>query len=228
MEDTIVRMPLIGETAPAFQAVTTQGTIRFPEDYSGKWVVLFSHPADFTAVCTTEFIVMANKAEQFSAMNTELIGISVDSIYAHFAWLRTIYEKIEYKEMKQVEVLFPLIEDMTMEISRKYGMIHPKQSPVQAVRTVFIIDPQAVIRCVLCYPNAIGRNVDEVMRIVQALQKSDAEGIATPADWQPGEDVIVPPVAPIGSAEDRDNYPNSNMHCLDWFTCFKHESSDSD
>ena len=148
MEETFGKMPLIGEDAPHFKAVTTQGPINFPEDYKGKWVILFSHPADFTPVCTTEFMTFATLANDFKALNTELIGLSVDSLYAHIAWLRKIQE-IEWKGMKNVEVKFPLIEDIRMEVANKFGMIQPGQSNTQAVRAVFVIDPNAKIRTIL-------------------------------------------------------------------------------
>ncbi|MFA5037706.1 MAG: peroxiredoxin, partial [Candidatus Izemoplasmatales bacterium] len=153
----INRMPLIGDKAPAFKAVTTQGPINFPDDFAGKWVILFSHPADFTPVCTTEFMTFATMADEFKALNTELIGLSIDSLYAHIAWLRKIQE-LEWNGMKNVEVKFPLIEDIKMEIANKYGMIQPNQSTTQAVRAVFIIDPEAIVRTILFYPASLGRN----------------------------------------------------------------------
>ena len=217
------RMPLIGDDAPVFKAKTTQGDINFPDDYKGKWVILFSHPADFTPVCTTEFMTFASMMDEFKALDTELIGLSVDSLYAHIAWLRTIKEKIEWKGMKDVEVTFPLIEDIKMEVANKFGMIQPNQSSTQAVRAVFIIDPQAKIRCILYYPLSTGRNFDELKRIILALQKADADGVATPADWRPGDDVIVPPAGSCGTAKDRMESKDDNIYCLDWFMCFKRE-----
>ena len=171
MEQNVNKMPLIGDLAPSFKAVTTQGVINFPKDYKGKWVILFSHPADFTPVCTTEFMTFASMMDEFKALNTELIGLSVDSLHAHIAWLRTIKEKIHWKNLKDVEVTFPLIEDIKMEVANKFGMIQPNQSNTQAVRAVFIIDPEAKIRCILYYPLSTGRNFDEIKRIVIALQK---------------------------------------------------------
>lgn len=215
-------MPTIGETAPAFKAVTTQGEINFPKDYKGKWVILFSHPADFTPVCTTEFMTFASMAEEFKALNTELIGLSVDSLYAHIAWLRRIHE-LEWKGMKNVEVNFPLIEDIRMEIAKQYGMIQPVQSNQQAVRAVFIIDPEAKIRLILYYPLSTGRNFDEIKRVLLALQKADADNIATPADWQPGDDVIVPTAGSCGTAKDRMDNQDDEYYCLDWFMCFRKE-----
>lgn len=222
MEDNCtVTMPLIGDKAPSFTAKTTQGEIHFPEDFTGKWVILFSHPADFTPVCTTEFMTFATMAEEFRALNTELIGLSVDGLYSHIAWLRTIKDKIEYKGMKNVEVKFPLIEDIKMDVAKKFGMIQPGSSDTQAVRAVFIIDPGSVVRCILYYPSSTGRNFDEIKRIIVALQKADAEGVATPANWQPGDDVIVPPAGSCGVAQQRMETPSDGMYCLDWFLCLK-------
>lgn len=223
MEQTVNKMPLIGDPAPSFKAVTTQGVINFPEDYKGKWVILFSHPADFTPVCTTEFMTFASMMDEFKGLNTELIGLSVDSLYSHIAWLRTIKEKIHWKDMKDVEVTFPLIEDIKMEVANKFGMIQPNQSNTQAVRAVFIIDPEAKIRCILYYPLSTGRNFDEIKRIVIALQKAD-EGYATPADWRPGDDVIVPPAGSCGVAKERMESTDEDIYCLDWFMCFKKEN----
>lgn len=220
MEQAVNKMPLIGDPAPSFKAVTTQGVINFPEDYKGKWVILFSHPADFTPVCTTEFMTFASMMNEFKALNTELIGLSVDSLHAHIAWLRTIKEKIHWKDMKNVEVTFPLIEDIKMDVANKFGMIQPNQSNTQAVRAVFIIDPEAKIRCILYYPLSTGRNFDEIKRIVIALQKAD-EGYATPADWRPGDDVIVPPPGSCGAAKERMESSGDDIYCLDWFMCFK-------
>lgn len=214
-------MPLIGDAAPEFTAVTTQGTINFPKDYKGKWVILFSHPADFTPVCTTEFMTFASMADEFKALNTELVGLSIDSLFAHIAWLRKI-EELEWKGMKNVQVKFPLIEDIKMEVSRKYGMVQ-SQSSTQAVRAVFIIDPESIVRTILFYPSSTGRNFDEIKRIVQALQKADSEGIATPADWRPGEDVIIPPAGSCGTAKERMESKQDDQYCLDWFMCFKKE-----
>ena len=214
------RMPLIGDDAPAFEAVTTQGIINFPADYKGKWVILFSHPADFTPVCTTEFMTFASMMKEFQDLNTELVGLSVDSLYSHIAWLRRIHE-IEWNNIKKPEVKFPLIEDIRMEVATKYGMIQPNASNTQAVRAVFIIDPKGKIRTILYYPLSTGRNFDEIKRIVIALQTADAEACATPADWRPGDDVIVPTAGSCGVAKDRMDGKAGAMRCLDWFLCFK-------
>lgn len=223
MEENNVRMPLIGDKAPSFSAVTTQGPINFPEDYKGKWVILFSHPADFTPVCTTEFMTFASMADEFKAMNTELIGLSVDSLYAHIAWLRKIQE-LEWNGLKNIEVKFPLIEDIKMDIANKFGMIQPAQSTTQAVRAVFVIDPKAIVRTILYYPAALGRNFDEIKRIVIALQKADKESVAMPADWRPGKDVIIPTPGSCGTAKERVESKDPNQYCLDWFLCFRRES----
>ena len=220
MEDTTAnRMPLIGEKAPAFTAKTTQGDIKFPEDYKGKWVILFSHPADFTPVCTTEFMTFATMADEFKALNTDLVGLSVDSLYAHIAWLRKIQE-IEWNGMKNVEVKFPLIEDIKMNVAKLYGMIQPGQSDTQAVRAVFIIDPNAVIRAILYYPLSMGRNFDELKRMILALQKADSDKCATPANWLTGDDVIVPNAGSCGTSKERMEIKDENTYCLDWFMCF--------
>lgn len=222
MEEQINRMPLIGDNAPEFKAVTTQGKINFPSDYKGKWVILFSHPADFTPVCTTEFMTFASMMDDFNKLNVQLVGLSVDSLYAHIAWLRKIQE-LEWNGLKNINVTFPLIEDIRMEVAKKYGMIQPNQSNTQAVRAVFIIDPKGIIRTILYYPLSTGRNFDEIKRIVTALQKADSDGVATPADWRPGDDVIIPTAGSCGTAKERMESKDENMYCLDWFMCFKKE-----
>ncbi|MBN2202534.1 peroxiredoxin [bacterium] len=213
-------MPLIGAKAPSFKAVTTQGEINFPDQYAGSWVILFSHPADFTPVCTSEFMTFASMEEDFAKLNCKLVGLSVDGLYSHIAWLRTIKEKITYKGMKNVEVKFPLIEDITMEVAHKYGMMQPGESSTKAVRAVFVIDPKGIIRTILYYPLSLGRNFDEIMRIVIGLQTADAFSIATPADWRPGDDVIVPTAGSCGVAKERMD-SKADMTCHDWFFCTK-------
>ncbi len=221
MSEEVVRMPLIGDKAPEFTAKTTQGEIHFPKDFEGSWVVFFSHPADFTPVCTTEFMTFASMQEEFAKRNCKLLGLSIDSIYAHIAWLRTIKEKISYKGMRDIEVTFPVIEDLKMEVSRAFGMLQPGASTTQAVRAVFIIDPKGIVRAILYYPLSNGRNMDEIMRLLIAMQTSDKYGIATPANWQPGDDVIVPPPGSCGVAKDRVEKPDPDVTCLDWFMCLK-------
>ena len=220
--DCQFRMPLINDDAPAFKAVTTQGEISFPEDYKGKWVILFSHPADFTPVCTTEFMTFASMIDEFKSLNTELIGLSVDSLYAHIAWLRKIQE-LEWNGIKGPEVTFPLIEDIRMDVARKYGMIQPGASTTQAVRSVFFIDPKGKIRAIIYYPLSLGRNFDEIKRVILALQKADSDNCATPANWRPGDDVIVPTAGSCGTAKERVESDDPDMYCLDWFMCFRKE-----
>jgi peroxiredoxin (alkyl hydroperoxide reductase subunit C) len=215
------QMPRIGDAAPPFRAVTTQGDIAFPDQYSGSWVILFSHPADFTPVCTSEFMTFASLESKFAELNCKLVGLSVDGLYSHIAWLRTIKEKIEYRDMKNVEVTFPLIEDITMEVARKYGMIQPGESSTKAVRAVFVIDPKGIIRTIIYYPLSLGRNFDELVRVVQALKTADEFSVATPADWRPGDDVIVPTAGSCGVAKERMEGQEAGVTCHDWFFCTK-------
>jgi len=221
-----ISMPRIGDAAPKFKAVTTQGEINFPEDYAGEWVILFSHPADFTPVCTSEFMTFASMEHKFTEANCKLVGLSIDGLYSHIAWLRTIKEKIEYKGMKDVEVKFPLIEDITMEVAKKYGMIQPGEDTTKAVRAVFFIDPKGMIRTIIYYPLSLGRNFDELHRVLLALKTADEFGVATPADWRPGDDVIVPPAGSCGTAQERME-GKDEMHCYDWFFCTKKLDKDT-
>ena len=216
----VISLPRIGDKAPEFIATTTQGEINFPADYKGEWVILFSHPADFTPVCTSEFITFAHLESKFEKANCKLIGLSIDGLYSHIAWLRTIKEKIAFNGMKNIEVKFPLIEDITMEIAKKYGMIQPGESKTQAVRAVFFIDPKGVVRALIYYPLSLGRNFDEIYRALIAMQTSDKFSVATPADWTPGKDVIVSPASSCGVAEER-MMTTDELHCEDWFFCTK-------
>jgi peroxiredoxin 2/4 len=220
------QMPRIGDKAPEFTAVTTQGRISFPSDYAGRWVILFSHPADFTPVCTTEFMTFATLEKDFAALNTALVGLSFDGLYSHIAWLRTIKEKIEYRGMKDVEVTFPLIDDVSMDVATKYGMIMPGEDTTKAVRAVFVIDPAGVVRTIVYYPLSLGRNFDELKRVVVALQTADALECATPADWRPGDPVIVPPPGSCGTAKDRVETPAEKVTVIDWFFSTKDVSED--
>lgn len=220
MENEIIALPRIGDKAPEFKAVTTQGEINFPSDYNGSWVILFSHPADFTPVCTSEFMTFATLEKKFIEANCKLVGLSVDGLYSHIAWLRTIKEKIEYKGMRDVEVKFPLIEDITMEVARKYGMMMPGESSTKAVRAVFFVDPKGIIRAIIYYPLSLGRNFDELYRALIAMQTADEFSIATPADWQPGDEVIIPTAGSCGVAKERME-DKKNMKCYDWFFCTK-------
>jgi peroxiredoxin (alkyl hydroperoxide reductase subunit C) len=219
-------MPRIGDHAPEFTAVTTQGEISFPGDYAGRWVILFSHPADFTPVCTSEFMTFASMEQEFTELNTALVGLSVDGLYSHIAWLRTIREKIEFRGMKDVEVKFPLIDDVSMSIARRYGMIMPGEDTTKAVRAVFVIDPVGMVRAIIYYPLSLGRNFDELKRVIIALQTADALSVATPADWRPGEPVIVPTAGSCGTAKERMSGHEEGVECVDWFFCTKQVSAE--
>lgn len=224
-EQEVFSMPRIGDPAPEFKAVTTQGEVNFPGDYKGKWSILFSHPADFTPVCTSEFMTFAHMEEKFNEANCQLIGLSIDGLYSHIAWLRTIKEKIEYKGMKDIEVTFPLIEDIKMDVAKKYGMIQPNEDNTKAVRAVFFVDPKGIIRAIIYYPLSLGRNFDELYRALIAMKTSDEFGVATPADWQPGDDVIISPAGSCGTAQKR--MEDSEIDCKDWFFCTKKLDKDT-
>ena len=219
-EQEIFTMPRIGDKAPEFKATTTQGEINFPSDYKGEWSILFSHPADFTPVCTSEFMTFAYLEEKFKKANCNLIGLSIDGLYSHIAWLRTIKDKIKFNGMENIEVKFPLIEDISMNVAKKYGMIQPGESKTQAVRAVFFVDPEGIVRALIYYPLSLGRNFDELYRALIALQTSDKFNVATPADWNPGDDVIVSPAGSCGVAEERMT-GTDDLECEDWFFCSK-------
>jgi peroxiredoxin (alkyl hydroperoxide reductase subunit C) len=219
-------MPRIGDAAPQFTAVTTQGTINFPTDFKGKWKILFSHPADFTPVCTSEFMTFGKMAKEFEQLNCQLVGLSVDGLHSHIAWLRTIKEKIDWKGMKYIEIQFPLVVDIKMEVANLYGMIQPSESNTSAVRAVFFIDPEDKIRTIMYYPQSLGRNFDEIRRVLVGLQTVDNFGVALPADWQPGDEVIVPPAGSCGVAKERMSGADEDLHCYDWFFCTKQLSKE--
>ncbi|KXB33537.1 antioxidant, AhpC/TSA family [Bacteroidales bacterium KA00251] len=219
-ETKAITMPRIGDKAPAFRAMTTQGIINFPKDFSGKWKILFSHPADFTPVCTTEFMTFTHRAKEFEALNCQLIGLSIDALHSHIAWLRDI-QHLEFNGMKNLDVTFPLIEDISMEVAQLYGMIHPNENSTSAVRAVFFIDPDDIIRTILYYPASLGRNFDEILRILKGLQVASEFGVALPADWKPGKDVIVPPPSTCPDAKKRMTSKQEGMTCHDWYLCTK-------
>ncbi len=218
-----VNFPLIGTKAPAFKVNTTQGMIDFPNDFKGKWIILFSHPADFTPVCTTEFMTFASMSDEFEALNTELVGLSIDSIHSHLAWLHAIKD-YSWDGIENQEVKFPLIADLKMEVAGKYGMLQG-ESDTAAVRAVFFIDPEGLIRTILYYPAALGRNFAEIKRILIGLQKADKEGVALPANWEPGKDVIVPPPGTCGAIKDRLELAKGEQYEMkDWYLTFKKDS----
>jgi len=201
----------LGETAPDFEAVTTHGPMKL-SDYKGEWVILFSHPADFTPVCTTEFMGFAKMHPELEKRGVKLIGLSVDSVHSHIAWVRNIEENMG------VAIPFPVIADLNMNVGTLYGMIHPGQSATAAVRCVFVIDPDQILRAMIYYPLSTGRNMDEILRLIDALQAADKYGIATPADWRPGDQAIVPPPATTDEAERR---LTEGYDCKDWYFCKK-------
>ena len=219
-DETMNRLPLIGDKAPAFSALTTNGRVNFPEDYAGKWVLFFSHPSDFTPVCTTEFMTLASMKEEFKEINVELLGLSVDSLYSHIAWIRTI-ESLEWKGMKNVKIDFPVIADLNTKVSTKYGMLQPNVSSTQAVRAVFLIDPEGIIRSIVYYPLSTGRNFDEIKRMIMAIQKADEAHCSTPADWRPGDDLIISAPVTRDDAEEGMSSTDEDEYALDWFLRFK-------
>lgn len=204
-------LPRINEPAPAFHAQTTHGP-RSLTDYKGKWLVLFSHPADFTPVCTTEFTAFARAADDFRAANTELLGLSIDSIYSHLAWVQNIKEKFG------VEIPFPIIEDLSMNVARAYGMIHPGAADTAAVRATFIIDDKGILRAMVYYPMTNGRSVAEILRLVRGLQFSLSNGVATPEGWQPGEKVLVGAPKTVDELKAR---MEAGLETTDWYFSMK-------
>lgn len=202
-----ITLPRLNEPAPAFDALTTHGR-KSLADYRGKWLILFSHPADFTPVCTTEFMAFARRADDFAALNTELLGLSIDSHYAHIAWVRSI------KDSFGVNIRFPIIADLDMKVAQDYGMIQPGASDTQAVRATFIIDPDGILRAMVYYPMTNGRSIDEFYRLIQALQTADTHKVATPENWTPGQDVIVPTPQTTDAAEAR---MSEGYETTDWY-----------
>ena len=209
MKENCVKMPLIGDVAPAFSASTTNGRINFPDDFSGHWVVFFSHPSDFTPVCTTEFVEFQRNITDFQHMNTKLLGLSVGALSSHLAW----FDAIE-KMPNGIKIDFALIDDLDMKVAQQYGMIQPNESDTSAIRAVFIIDPKSVIRTILYYPAILGRNLDEIKRIVMGLQVAQEFKVAIPVNWMPGDDVLN--FAPTNTADMR----KQNEHST-WFIKYK-------
>ncbi|HCL98914.1 MAG TPA: peroxiredoxin [Fervidobacterium sp.] len=207
-------LPLLGERVPEFTAKTTHGVVTFPKDYEGKWVVLFSHPGDFTPVCTTEFVAFQKRYDEFRKLNTELIGLSIDQVFAHMKWIEWIKEKLG------VEIQFPVIADDRGTIAETYGMLHPGKG-TNTVRSVFIIDPNGILRAMLYYPQELGRNMDEILRMVKGLQINDEYKVALPANWPNnellGDEVIVPTASDCQTAATR----LKEYDCYDWWFCHK-------
>lgn len=201
-------LPRLNEPAPDFEAISTHGPVRL-SDLRGKWVVLFSHPADFTPVCSTEFMAFAQNYAEFEKRNAVLLGISVDSVYSHIAWTRNIEEK------SGIKIPFPVIADLDMKVSQTFGMIHPGESNTATVRTVFFIDDKGIVRAMIYYPMSCGRNVDEILRVLDALQTADKAGVATPANWRPGDPVVVP--APVTKEAAEKRMQEAGLERFDWY-----------
>jgi len=210
------RIPRIQEQAPDFEAKSTHGLIRL-SDYTsqGKWVMLFSHPSDFTPVCSTEFIEFAKRNERFERLNVQLIGVSIDSVPSHIAWIRDL------EQMSGVQIKFPVIADLDQKVSQAYGLVHEAVSDTATVRAVFAIDPKGLIRALLYYPQQLGRNVDELLRIFQALQTVDANSVSTPADWVPGDQVVVPAPATMDDAARRTSGGGAGLNVKSWYLSTK-------
>jgi len=204
-------LPILGDRAPEFEQNSTQGVIKL-SDYKGKWVVLFSHPADFTPVCTTEFMAFAGIYDDLQKMNVQLLGLSIDSVHSHLAWIRNIREKMG------VTIPFPVLADLDMKVAKQYGMIHPGQSSTAAIRAVFFIDDKGTLRAMIYYPLSNGRFIPEIIRLVKALQTTDKYSVSTPANWQPGDKVVVPPPKTVAEMEKR---LTEGYECKDWYLCFK-------
>jgi peroxiredoxin (alkyl hydroperoxide reductase subunit C) len=202
-----IGLPRLNEPAPEFEAVTTAGTVRL-SDYEGSWLILFSHPADFTPVCTTEFVAFTEIYPELQAKGVELLGLSIDSVYSHIAWIRNIEEKLG------VKVPFPIIADLDKQVATKFGMIMPGESKTETSRCVFIIDPKGVLRAMIYYPLTTGRNMQEILRVIDALQTADKHGVATPANWKPGDQVIIPAPKTTEMAEER---KAAGYQYYDWY-----------
>jgi len=213
IDNQINVMPRIGDMAPDFDAVTTKGPVKFSEFATDKWVVLFSHPADFTPVCTTEMSGFAERKDEFTSLNTELMGLSIDSIHSHLAWVNNV------RKNTGVYFDFPIIADIDMKVSKLYGMLQPNESETAAVRAVFFIDPKKKIRLVMYYPLNVGRNMDEILRALEALQVSDANGVAMPLNWKKGDKVIIPPPKTLDEMNDRLN--DDSCERIDFYLCKK-------
>jgi len=221
MHEENEKMPLIGDTAPEFKANTTNGPINFPSDFRGHWIILFSHPMDFTPVCTTEFLSFQSMIHEFDELNTEIIGLSVGSIPSHLAWFRSIHNEINFRDWRNIDITFPVIADIDLRVAKLYGMIHPNTSDTKTVRAVFIIDPTGIIRTILYYPQTTGRNLKEIKRILIALQTTDAFKVSTPADWMPGAPVIAPSPQTVSDMQKRINNKNKNTDVQAWYLTFK-------
>lgn len=215
-----MRIPLLGEITSRFSAPSTTGKVEFPADFYGKWKILFFHPADFTPVCTSEIIELALLQDEFKKLNTSLIVISTDGLNSHIEWVKSI-ESFSYKENKSIKINFPLVSDAGLEISKKFGMLHPYSNTTKDVRGVFIIDPENRIQAMNFYPNSVGRNIDEIKRTLEALQATENKTVLTPANWKPGDDVLIPSPASIVEAEKLKGKNDPNLQQIAWYMWYK-------
>jgi peroxiredoxin (alkyl hydroperoxide reductase subunit C) len=213
-------MPLLNESSPSFVAESTQGTIHFPEDYYGKWKILFSHPADFTPVCTSEILELAYMQDEFFKLKTALVVISTDRISSHIEWVKSI-ESIDYKDRNPVKIAFPLVSDPNLEVSMRYGMIHSYSSSSKDVRAVFIINPEDKISAIFYYPNNVGRNIEEIKRVLIALQTAERNNVLTPANWNPGDEVLIHAPATIEESAELKAKNNPDLRSFTWYMWFK-------
>ncbi|MEE4260371.1 MAG: peroxiredoxin [Bacteroidales bacterium] len=219
-ENETYRIPLIGEKAPSFTGQSTEGTIHFPDDYFGHWKILFSHPADFTPVCSTEILELAEIQDDFSKLDTKLVVMSTDGLNSHIEWVRSLHGIKRY-DRESITIEFPLVSDPDLEISKKYGMLHPTYSTTRDVRGVFIIDPEDKICATFFYPASTGRNMEEIKRVLIALQTSAKRNVLTPANWQPGDDVLIDSPESIEAAEKLAAKNNPDLYSLEWYLWFK-------
>lgn len=214
------RIPMIGELAPSFTAESTQGNITFPSDYLGKWKIMFSHPADFTPVCSTEILDLAEMQDEFKKLNAQLLVLSTDGLNSHLEWVRSL-ENIQDKDGVEVGIDFPLVPDVGLKISNKYGMIHPMMSSTQTIRGVFIINPENKISAIFFYPVTTGRNLEEIKRTLIALQESDKYEVLTPANWYPGDDYLIASPGSKEEAEKMAKKNNPNLYSKEWYLWYK-------
>ena len=215
-----VRIPLIGDSAPKFTAETTLGKINFPDDYYGKWKILFSHPADFTPVCSSEIIELSYLQDDFKKLSTQLLVLSTDGINSHMEWIKSL-ESIKYNDRESVKVEFPLISDIGLEISKQYGMLHANSSKTKNIRGVFIIDPENKIRAISFYPMTVGRNLEEIKRTLIALQPSDNQDVLIPANWKDGDDVLIHSPKSVEESNKMKEKNDSKLYSYTWYMWFK-------
>lgn len=212
------QIPMLGDKAPEFEAKSTKGDMKFPGDYYGKWKILFSHPGDFTPVCTTEILELAMLQDEFKSMNTQLVVLSTDGLNSHLDWIKSM-EEISYKNRDKVKIDFPFVSDVGLDISKKYGMIHPNNNSTKDVRAVFIINPEDEICSITYYPDNIGRNIDEILRNLEALQEVYTNNKLTPANWVKGENLLVQ--SPGSKEEAKKLEAKKNLYSLTWYLWFE-------